>query len=176
MESGEWRVESGEWRVVSRVPVLRCGSYESETMEVHGYLEQGQVPLNRDVAYGNMDGQDAQDNQGGRLLHRKLTGSMIECAFVDNLSVLRGPSRTPFDSFPTPWNSFAHSSFAALTDPIAPLVEIFSPFPTIGGTLSSLLQPLSGPSSSFVALRGLLFLAFADNAQLFQISLAGSLR
>ena len=44
-----------------------------------------------------------------------------------------------------------------LTDTLAPFVEIFSPFPTLGGTLLSLLQPLSGPSSSFVALRGYLF-------------------
>ena len=44
-----------------------------------------------------------------------------------------------------------------LTDTLAPFVEIFSPFPTLGGSLLSLLQPLSGPSSSFVALRGYLF-------------------
>ena len=47
--------------------------------------------------------------------------------------------------------------FAPLTDPILPLVEIFSPFPTFGGSLLSFLQPLRGPSSSFVALRGFLF-------------------
>ena len=35
-----------------------------------------------------------------------------------------------------------------------------TPFPTFGGSLSSLLQPLRGPSPSFVALRGYLF-AFA---------------
>ena len=45
----------------------------------------------------------------------------------------------------------------SLTDTLAPFVEIFSPFPTLGGSLLSLLQPLSGPSSSFVALRGYLF-------------------
>ena len=33
----------------------------------------------------------------------------------------------------------------------------FLPFPTLGGSLSSLLQPLSGPSPFFVALRGYLF-------------------
>ena len=32
-----------------------------------------------------------------------------------------------------------------------------SPYPTLGGTLSSLLQPLSGPSPFFVALRGNVF-------------------
>ena len=83
--------------------------------------------------------------------------------FIDNLSVLRapswisfpprvflrGPSRTPFESFPTPWSPFADSSFALLTDPLSPLVEIFSPFPTFGGSLLSLLQPLSGPSDPF---------------------------
>ena len=36
-------------------------------------------------------------------------------------------------------------------------VEILSPFPTLGGPLSSLLQPLSGPSRSFVPLGGYLF-------------------
>ena len=46
-----------------------------------------------------------------------------------------------------------------LTDTLAPFVEIYSPFPTFGGALLSFLQPLSGPSSSFVALRGYLFLS-----------------
>ena len=50
---------------------------------------------------------DTQDNQDEKLVHKKLIGSIIECAFVENLSVLRGPSRTPFESFPTPWNPFA---------------------------------------------------------------------
>ena len=45
-----------------------------------------------------------------------------------------------------------------------------SSFPTFGGSLLSLLQPLSGPSPFFVALRGYLFLAFVDNPQLFQAS------
>ena len=102
------------------------------------------------------------------MVHKKLIGSIFECAFVENLRVLRGPSRIPFESFPTPWNPFADSSFALLTDPLSPLVEIFSPFPTFGGSLLSFLQPLRGPSSSFVALRGFLFLAFVDNPQLFQ--------
>ena len=104
---------------------------------------------------------------------------MIGCAFVEYLSVLRGPSRTPFESFPTPWSPFADSSLIPLTDTLAPLVEVFSPFPTFGGFLLSLLQPLrvpsrtpfptfggslssllqrlSGPSPFFVALRGYLF-------------------
>ena len=108
-------------------------------------------------------------------MHKKLIGSIIECAFVENLSVLRGPSGIPFESFPTPWNPFADSSFALLTDPLSPLVEIFFPFPTFGGSLLSFLQPLSGPSSSFVPLRGFLFLAFVDNPQLFQASPAPAL-
>ena len=103
-------------------------------------------------------------------MQEKLTGSMTGCALVENLSVLRGPSRTPFESFPTPWDPFADSSFALLTDPLSPLVEIFSPFPTFGGSLLSFLQPLSGPSSSLVALRGFLFFAFVDSPQWFQIS------
>ena len=104
------------------------------------------------------------------LLHRKLTGSIIECAFVENLSILRGPSRTPFEALPTPWNPFTDSSFGPLTDPLSPLAEISSAFLTFGGSLLSFLQPLGGPSSSFVALRGFLFLAFVDNPQLFQTS------
>ena len=87
-----------------------------------------------------------QDKQDEKLVHKKLIGSIFECAFVENLSVLRGSSRIPFESFPTPWNPFADSSFALLTDPLSPLVEIFSPFPTFGGSLLSSLHPLSGPS------------------------------
>ena len=124
---------------------------------------RGHVSLIRLAASLNIDTQDRQDKQDEKLVHKKLIGSIIECAFVENLSVLRGPSRIPFESFPTPWNPFADSSFALLTDPLSPLVEIFSPFPTFGGSLLSFLQPLSGPSSSFVALRGFLFLAFVDN-------------
>ena len=131
---------------------------------------RGHVSLIRLAASLNIDTQDRQDKQDEKLVLRKLTGSIFECAFVENLSVLRGPSRIPFESFPTPWNPFADSSFALLTDPLSPLVEIFSPFPTFGGSLLSFLQPLRGPSSSFVALRGYLFLAFVDNPQLFQAS------
>ena len=120
------------------------------------------VPLIRLAASLNIDTQDRQDKQDEKLVHKKLTGSIFECAFVENLSVLRGPSRIPFESFPTPWNPFADSSSALLTDPLSPLVEIFSPFPTFGGSLLSFLQPL----------RGFLFLAFVDNPQLFQVSRA----
>ena len=120
------------------------------------YRQKGACSVKRVFYLLNMDTQDRQDE---RLLLRKLTGSMIGSAFVGNLSVLRGPSRTPLESFPTPWIPFPDSSLAPLTDPLAPLVEISSPFPTFGGSLLSFLQPLSGPSSSFVALRGFLFLA-----------------
>ena len=123
---------------------------------------RGHIPLIRLAASLNIDTQDRQDKQDEKLVHKKLIGSIIECAFVENLSVLRGPSRIPFESFPTPWNPFADSSFALLTDPLSPLVEISSPFPTFGGSLLSFLHPLSGPSSSLVALRGYLFLAFVD--------------
>ncbi len=44
------------------------------------FREQGHVPLNRFVALGNMDRQDRQDKQDEKLLHRKLTRSMIGCA------------------------------------------------------------------------------------------------
>ena len=57
----------------------------------------------------------------------------------------------------------ADSSFAPVTDPLAPLVEICSAFPTFGGSLLSFLQPLSGPS-------WIPFFAFVDNPQLFPIS------
>ena len=133
---------------------------------------RGHVSLIRLAASLNIDTQDRQDKQDEKLVHKKLIGSIFECAFVENLSVLRGPSRIPFESFPTPWNPFPDSSFALLTDPLSPLVEIFSPFPTFGGSLLSFLQPLRGPSSSFVPLRGFLFLAFVDNPQLFQTRLS----
>ena len=186
---------------------------------------RGHVPLIRLAASLNIDTQDRQDYQDEKLLHKKLTGSIIDyqvrvCGkpqcpswpFTDPFRVfsnpleslrgfifcplnrsfialggnlfslpdlwriplefsptpswpfvvLRGPSRTPFESFPIPWNPFADSSFAPLTDPLSPLVEIFSPFPTFGESLLSFLQPLSGPSSCFVALRGFLFLPSND--------------
>ena len=88
---------------------------------------------------------------------------------MGNLRVLRGPSRTPFESFPTPWNPFADSSFALLTDP----------YIALGGNLFSLpnlwripLEFSPTPSWPFVVLRGFLFLAFVGNAQLFQVSQA----
>ena len=75
-----------------------------------------------------MDTQDRQEKQDEKLLHKKLIGSIIECAFVENLIVLRGSSRIPFEYFPTPWNPFADSSFALLTDP----------YIALGGNLFSL--------------------------------------
>ena len=61
----------------------------------------------------------------------------------------------PFVSFPsrTPFKSFLG-------------VPLRTPFPTFGGSLSSLLQPLSGPSPFFVALRGNLF-AFSPFVDIF---------
>ena len=117
---------------------------------------RGHVPFMRFAASLNIDTQDRQDKQDEKLLHKKLTGSIIECAFVENLSVLRGPSWTPFEPSPTPsW------PFAVLRGPswisFCLFVEIFSPLPTFGGSLLSFLQPLRGPSSSFVPLRGFLF-------------------
>ena len=158
-------------------PTLPCGSFESETGFVSGKSpphpgwriiggysrvkqpvlipigSRGHVSLIRLAASLNIDTQDRQDKQDEKLVHKKLIGSIIECAFVENLSVLRGPSRIPFESFPTPWNPFADSSFALLTDPLSPLVEIFSPFPTFGGSLLSFLrEPLRGPSGSLSSL------------------------
>ena len=126
---------------------------------------KGHVPLIRFAALLNIDAQDRQDSQDKTLRHRKRTGSVIEWAFVGNIEVLRGPSRTPFESFPTPWNPLADSSFAPVTDPLAPMVEICSAFPTFGGSLLSFLQPLRGPS-------WIPFFAFVDNPQLFQVSLS----
>ena len=80
--------------------------------------------------------------------------------FVDplhgNLFSLRlsWPFTDPFRVFSNPLESLR--GLSPLTDTLAPFVEIFSPCPTFGGSLLSLLQPLSGPSS-FVALRGYLF-------------------
>ena len=44
------------------------------------FREQGHVPFNRFAALGNIDRQDRQDKQDEKLLHRKLTRSMIGCA------------------------------------------------------------------------------------------------
>ena len=97
----------------SRMPASRApvpgpgGSYESETTGPYAYQEQGPCPVKPVFYILNMDTQDRQDNQDEKLVHKKLIGSIIECAFVENLSVLRGPSRIPFESFPTPSNPFA---------------------------------------------------------------------
>ena len=168
----------------SRLPASRAlapgpgGSFEGETTSPYAYQEQGPCPVKPVFYILNMDTQDRQDNQDEKLLHKKLIGSIIECAFVENLSVLRGPPRTPFESFPTPWNPFADPlpdlwqapleppptpswPFAVLRGPswicFCLFLGIFSPFPTFGGSLLSLLQPLRGPSPFFVALRGYLF-------------------
>ena len=37
----------------------------------------------------------------------------------------RGPSRTAFESFPTPWSSFANQSFCALVSFLAPLPDLW---------------------------------------------------
>ena len=76
--------------------------------------EQGPCPDKPVFYILNMDTQDRQDEM---LWHGIRTGSMIGCVFVENLSVLRGPSRTPFESLPTPWNPFADSSFAFVDNP-----------------------------------------------------------
>ena len=91
---------------------------------------------------------------------------------------LRGPSRTPFESFPTPWSRFADPLPDLWRIPLVPPPtpswpfavlralrgylfafswKSFLPLAILGRALSSLLQPLSGPSSSFVPLRGYLF-------------------
>ena len=93
-------------------------------------------------------------------------------------AVLRAPSWKSFRLFaprghpPPPSRPSANPSRApanplvALRRSSCPFVEIFlpfsfssltAPFPTLGGPLSSLLQPLRGPSPFFVPLRGNLF-------------------
>ena len=137
---------------------------------------RGHVPLMRFAASLNIDTQDRQDNQDEKLVHKKLIGSIFECAFVENLSVLRGPSRIPFESFPTPWDPFADSSFCSLN----------RSFSALGGNLFSLpnlwpipLELSPTPSWPFVVLRApswiSFFLAFVDNPQLFQTSPARAL-
>ena len=70
---------------------------------------------------------------------------------VSSAGALGVPSRTPFEALPTPWSSFVDNSFCPFWDNLIPF---WIPFPTLGGPLLSLLQPLSGPSWSFVPLRG----------------------
>ena len=66
----------------------------------------------------------------------------------------------PFRVFSNPLESLRGIIFCPLDGYFSPFLEIFSPFPTFGGSLSSLLQRLSGPSPFFVALRGNLFAFF----------------
>ena len=55
----------------SPASVPSYGSCESETTNLHG------------LVFLNMDAQDAQDNQDGRLLHEKVTPGMIASGFAD---------------------------------------------------------------------------------------------
>ena len=80
----------------------------------------------------------------------------IFLSFRGNLFPLSDLWRIPLEPSPTPsW------PFAVLRGPswisFCLFVEIFSPLPTFGGSLSSLLQPLRGPLPFFVVLRGYLF-------------------
>ena len=69
------------------------------------------------------------------------------------------PFTDPFRVFSNPLESLGRSSWPFVDKflPIRPSWITAPPFPTLGGSLSSLLQPLSGPSPFFVALRGYLF-------------------
>ena len=141
----------------SRAPPCRADHSKVKQRVLMPIRSRGHVPLMRFAAQLNIDTQDRQDKQDEKLLHKKLTGSIIECAFVENLSVLRGPSWTPFESFPTPWNPFADSSFC-------PLYRCFS---ALGGNLFSLpdlwripLEPSPTPSWPFVVLRGPSWISF----------------
>ena len=121
----------------SRMPASRApapgpgGSYESETTGPYAYQEPGPCPVKPVFYILNMDTQDRQDNQDEKLVHKKLTGSIFEWAFVENLSVLRGPSRTPFESFPTPWDPFADSSFCPLNRYFSALGGNLFPLPIL---------------------------------------------
>ena len=152
------------------------------------------MPLNRVVILRNIDRQDRQDKQDEKLLHRKLTGSMIGSAFeaIQNLHYFRNvgatscpwclswwPFTDPFRVFSNSLESLRGLIFNPLNRYFSPFLEIFSPYPTFGGSLLSLLQPLRvpsrtpfptfggslssllqrlrGPSPFFVALRGYLF-------------------
>ena len=155
-----WGVSGGRlliWFQTSPAPALPGGSFEGETTGPYAYQEQGPCPVNAVFYILNMDTQDRQDNQDEKLLHKKRTGSMIECASVENLSVLRGPSWTPFESFPTPWDPFADSSFCSLN----------RSFSALGGNLFSLpnlwpipLELSPTPSWPFVVLRAPSWISF----------------
>ena len=109
-----------------------------------------------------MDEQDRQDKQDNKLLQVKITRLMIGVRVRgDPKSTLisqRWCDLVSFLDFFFPFVSFfvaLHRPLSSLfqpfgvpswINPFAPLVEIFSPLPTFGGSLLSLLQPLSGPS------------------------------
>ena len=70
----------GNFRLpASPAPAPHDGADQSRVKQrtLMAFREQGHVPLNRFVSLGNMDRQDKQDE---KLLHRKLTRSMIGCA------------------------------------------------------------------------------------------------
>ena len=156
-----WGVSGGRlliWFQTSPARALPCADHSRVKQRVLMPIRsRGHVPLMRFSASLNIDTQDRQDKQDEKLLHKKLTGSMIECAFVENLSVLRGPSWTPFESFPTPWDPFADSSFCSLN----------RSFSALGGNLFSLpnlwpipLELSPTPSWPFVVLRGPSWISF----------------
>ena len=60
-----------------------------------------------------------------------------------SLSVfLRGPSRTPFESFPTSWSPLADLSFTLLTDTSAPSWKSFPPSRPLADPSRSISNPL----------------------------------
>ena len=62
----------------------------------------------------NIDTQDRLDKQDEKLLHRELIGSIIECAFDENLSAPSGPCRGPDSSLFQPLGGIPSGDFIIL--------------------------------------------------------------
>ena len=155
----------------SRAPAPHDGADHSRVKQwfLMAFREQGLCSVKPVCCIGNMDRQDKQDK---KLLHRKLTGLMIGSAIeaIQNLHYFRNvgatscpswisffpsclsswPFTDPFRVFSNALESLRGLIFYPLVRYFSSFVEIFSPFPTFGGSLLSLLQPLCAPSCPFV--------------------------
>ena len=98
--------------------------------------------------------------------------SVASCAFRGDCRSLEHITFSASMSFPIA--SFARGSthhavhwcsFVFIRGSSFPIVDTYFALPTLSGSLWSLLQPLGGPSSSLVALRGFLFFLITLNMQ-----------
>ena len=143
---GVWRATSqkadvhplGNSRLpASRAPARPCGSFE----EKRPIVIEDEPRMGHEYRWTSFNHKRHQNASAILRPWGDLGG------FLFSLSVfLRVPSRTPFESFPTPWNPFTDSSFALLTDPLSPLVEIFSPLSLLQNSESGMRWGQNAPA------------------------------